>query len=192
MDHNAYVAWQKDVLTACWSHLTDAGAIYYNHKPRILNGTLVTPLDYNPGLPVRQVVIWARAGGINFSPTFYVPTHEWVVILAKEAFKLKSKGASGVGDVWYIPQEPDLEHPAPFPLRLAMQAIETTPAASILDPFCGSGTSGVAAVKLGRKFTGIELEPKHFDTACRRISAALSQPDMFVAAAAPAKQEVLL
>ena len=50
----------------------------------------------------------------------------------------------------------------------------------ILDPFMGSGTTGVAAVKLGRKFIGIEIEPKYFDIACKRISDALKQPDMFV------------
>lgn len=187
MEHGEYVEWQKAVLSACWAVLTDAGAIYYNHKARVLNGHLVTPLDYNPGLPLRQIVIWARAGGINFSPTFYVPTHEWIAIFAKPDFKLRSKGASGVGDVWYIPQQSDLEHPAPFPLQLAMQAVETTPAAHVVDPFAGSGTVGVACVKLGRRFTGIELEPKWFDLACRRIEAALKQPDMFIDRPKPEK-----
>ncbi len=51
---------------------------------------------------------------------------------------------------------------------------------SVADPFMGSGTTGVAAVKLGRKFIGIEIEPKYFDIACRRISEALKQPDLFI------------
>lgn len=59
----------------------------------------------------------------------------------------------------------------------------------ILDPFMGSGTTGVAAVKLSRRFTGIEIEPRYFDIACRRIEAALKQPDFFVERPAPAKQE---
>lgn len=71
-----YEAWQHDVLYDCWGHLTDAGAIFYNHKPRVQGGELWTPLAMNPGLPVRQIIVWARAGGINFSPSFYVPTHE--------------------------------------------------------------------------------------------------------------------
>lgn len=50
----------------------------------------------------------------------------------------------------------------------------------VLDPFMGSGTTGVSAVKLGRRFTGIEIEPKYFDIACRRIDEATHQPDMFV------------
>jgi site-specific DNA-methyltransferase (adenine-specific) len=51
---------------------------------------------------------------------------------------------------------------------------------TILDPFMGSGTTGVACVKLGRKFTGIELDADYFDIACERIREAYKQPDMFV------------
>ena len=50
---------------------------------------------------------------------------------------------------------------------------------SILDPFMGSGTTGVAAVQLGRSFTGIEREPKYFDIACRRIEQAYAQGQLF-------------
>jgi DNA modification methylase len=51
---------------------------------------------------------------------------------------------------------------------------------TILDPFMGSGTTGVACAKLGRKFIGIEIEPKYFDIACDRIEKAYAQPDLFV------------
>lgn len=50
---------------------------------------------------------------------------------------------------------------------------------AILDPFMGSGTTGVACVSLGRKFIGIEIEPKYFDIACKRIKAAYDQPRLF-------------
>lgn len=53
-------------------------------------------------------------------------------------------------------------------------------AETILDPFMGSGTTGVAAVMLGRRFIGIEIEQKYFDVSCRRIEAATRQPDMLV------------
>jgi DNA modification methylase len=55
----------------------------------------------------------------------------------------------------------------------------------------GSGTTGVAAVKLGRKFIGIELHEPYFDIACRRIGEALKQPDMFIEKPKPAVQEAL-
>lgn len=175
LPHDEYVAWQREVLRLCWERLTDRGAIYYNHKPRVLDGELLTPLTYNPGLPLRQIVIWARAGGVNFSPSFYLPTHEWIAIFAKADWRLRDKSASGVGDVWYVPQQSGTEHPAPFPVALPARALETTTAASVLDPFMGSGSVGVAAVAAGRRFIGIELEPRWFDLACERIEDAHRQ-----------------
>lgn len=59
-----------------------------------------------------------------------------------------------------------------------------------LDPFMGSGTTGVACAKLGRKFIGIEIEPKYFDIACRRIDEAYRQPRLFKDEAPKAKQDV--
>lgn len=83
-------------------------------------------------------------------------------------------------------------HPTQKPLPLMVWCLRLLPDAStILDPFMGSGTTGVAAVKFGRKFIGIEIEPKYFDIACRRISEALKQPDMFVEKPKPLKQEEL-
>ena len=61
-----------------------------------------------------------------------------------------------------------------------------------LDPFMGSGTTGVACAKLGRKFIGIEIEPKYFDIACKRIDEAYRQPRLFKDEAPKAKQEALL
>lgn len=81
-------------------------------------------------------------------------------------------------------------HPTQKPVEVMRWSIEKIgKAQTILDPFMGSGTTGVAAAKLGRKFIGIEIEPKYFDIACRRISEALKQPDMFIERPAPAKQE---
>jgi DNA modification methylase len=57
--------------------------------------------------------------------------------------------------------------------------INISPAQTILDPFMGSGTTGVAAARLGRSFIGIEREPKYFDIACRRIDEAQRQVSLF-------------
>lgn len=84
------------------------------------------------------------------------------------------------------------EHPTQKPLELMKWCIEKTKGLLILDPFMGSGTTGVAAVKLGRKFIGIEIEERYFDIAVRRIQAALDAPDMFIEQPKPAKQEALL
>ena len=55
----------------------------------------------------------------------------------------------------------------------------------------GSGTTGIAAVKLGRRFIGIEIEPRYFDIACRRIEEASKQADLFIEPAPKPVQEVM-
>lgn len=74
------------------------------------------------------------------------------------------------------------EHPTQKPVDVMKWCIEhlPEPSKSILDPFMGSGTTGVAAVKLGRRFIGIERRDDYFATACKRIEQAYAQPDMFV------------
>lgn len=83
-------------------------------------------------------------------------------------------------------------HPCSKPLAAMLWAVgrASLDAHTILDPFMGSGTTGVACVKLGRKFIGIEIEPRYFDSACRRIEQAYAQPDMFIEQpkAPPARQ----
>ncbi len=83
--------------------------------------------------------------------------------------------------------EPHLSgHPTEKPLGLMAWCIEKIGATGlILDPFMGSGTTGVAAVKLGRSFIGIERDARYFEVACRRIEDAQKQLDMFEPAATP-------
>ena len=87
------------------------------------------------------------------------------------------------------------QHPTQKPIEVMERCILELPkkAKSILDPFMGSGTTGVACAKLGRKFIGIELEERYFDIACQRIQKAYDQPDLFIAPPEPKpKQEALL
>ena len=91
---------------------------------------------------------------------------------------------------------PDRErvHPNEKPLRLMEQIVAThsQPGDTVLDPFMGSGTTGVAAIKLGRKFIGVELDPAHFETACKRIQAAHDEPRLFAEPAPKPEQLALL
>ena len=69
-------------------------------------------------------------------------------------------------------------HPSEKPVNLMLQVVEWT-AGTVLDPFMGSGTTGVACARLGRKFIGIEIDEGYFDIACERIRAAYAQPSLF-------------
>lgn len=164
-----YVAWQQEFLAATWDILPGDGAIFYNHKPRVIGARLWLPLELlPPNVILRQIIIWARPGGVNFNPTAFVPTHEWVLVLARDMFRLKSRGVSGLGDVWQM--SPDVNsHPAPFPLALPTRVIEAIKAHTILDPFMGSGTTLRAAKDLGRKAIGIEIDEKYCEMAAIRL-----------------------
>lgn len=71
-------------------------------------------------------------------------------------------------------------HPCARPLDAVRHVVEQVIGQTILDPFMGSGTTGVAAVQMGRDFIGIEREPKYFDIACKRIEDAQRQGDLFI------------
>jgi site-specific DNA-methyltransferase (adenine-specific)/modification methylase len=86
------------------------------------------------------------------------------------------------------------DHPTQKPVGVVKWAIGHLPkdVVTIIDPFMGSGTTGVACVELGKVFVGIEREEKYFDAACRRIAAASYTPDMFIAPVTKVKQETML
>ena len=81
----------------------------------------------------------------------------------------------------YMKVKEERFHPTQKPLDVMKWCIQQLPdgCRSILDPFMGSGTTGVAATQMGRRFTGIEAEANYFDVACRRIEDAARRPDLF-------------
>lgn len=170
LPHAEYVAWQHALLLALWDKLSDHGAIYYNHKPRVIDKQLWLPLELNPGLPLRQIIIWKRAGGVNFSPTHFCPTYEWIMLFAKPGYKLKNRAVSGIGDVWEVPQE-ESEHWAPFPLGLPARALEASDGIStVLDPYCGSGTTLRAAADVGIRSIGIDNAKSCMEMSIKRLA----------------------
>ena len=84
-------------------------------------------------------------------------------------------------------------HPTQKPLEVMKWVITLCPKSeTILDPFMGSGTTGVAAIQLGRSFIGIEREPKYFDIACKRIEQAVAQGQLFAPEPIKQTQEALI
>lgn len=98
----------------------------------------------------------------NVTGTCRIITHQWC-----GAFKDSERGQRAV-------------HPTQKPVAVMQWCIDFIDGNIILDPFMGSGTTGVAAVKMGRQFIGIEAEVKYFEIALRRIEEATHQPDMFI------------
>ena len=139
---------------------------------------------YAAKLPVGTTLVWIKRFEAAFGTFLSDAELAWM------------KGGHGVycrRDTSGCEHTQERHHPTEKPLGLMRWSIKKIgDATTILDPFMGSGTTGVAAVELGRKFIGIEIESRYFDIACRRISEALRQPDMFIERPKPPKQEALL
>lgn len=168
MPHEDYADWQHNCLKEMYRLIKRDGAIFYNHKWRVQNGLIQDRSDIIRDLPVRQIIIWRRKGGINFNPGYFLPTYEVIYLIPKPDFKLVPK-ANAHGDVWEFTQEMKNEHPAPFPVTLIDRIVSSTHAQIILDPFMGSGTTAVVAMGLKRKYIGIELSPDYCEMAVKRI-----------------------
>lgn len=90
--------------------------------------------------------------------------------------------------------ERDGRHETEKPVSLMAEIVAkfTNRGELVFDPFMGSGTTGVACVRLGRRFAGVEKNPAHFEVAVERIGAALTQADLFVEVPRPVRQEKML
>ena len=171
MPHAAYVGWQRRCLAEMMRLLRPDGAIFYNHKWRVQKGLLQDRSDIVAGFPVRQIIIWHRSGGINFNPGYFLPNYEVVYLIAKKDFTLAPK-ANALGCVWRIAQQTGTPHPAPFPPELARNCLAAIDEGPVLDPFIGSGTTGLVAAERGLDWIGIDISADYLDIAAQRIAAA--------------------
>lgn len=139
----------------------------------------------------KEQIIW----GGNYFTDLLPPTMQWLVwdkgqrdfSLADCEFAWSSQHRAA--RIFDYPRARALqdgkEHPTQKPIALMKWCIDMLPKAeTVLDCFLGSGTTGVAAVQMGRDFIGIEREAKYFDIACRRIEQAQRQGDLFIGDAA--------
>ena len=138
--------------------------------------------NYFPLPPARGILVWDKEQPWeNFSQAEIAWTN-----LERPAALFRSSATRST---------PDKEHPTQKPLALMLWCLSLVPDAKVVrDSFMGSGTSGVAAIKSGRAFVGIEKDPRYFDIACRRIEDAQRTRDMFIQPepAQPPQQVALL
>jgi site-specific DNA-methyltransferase (adenine-specific) len=122
-------------------------------------------------LPVGTTLIWVKRKDGGFGS---------FLSDAEVAWMKTGHGVYCFRDTSLMAETMSRHHPTQKPVSLMAWCIEKagTPE-TILDPFMGSGTTGVAAIQMGRKFIGIEREPKYFDIACKRIEQAVAQPRLF-------------
>lgn len=175
MPHDEYVAWQRACLTEMMRLIPDTGAIFYNHKWRVQAGVLQDRADIMEGFPVRQIIIWDHGRGMNFNPGYFLPAYEVVYFIAKPKFRLATL-ANRHGNLWKFPREQGNPHPAPYPVKLAQRCISSTTAQVVLDPFLGSGTTAIAAIRAKRDWIGIEKSETYCRMAEKRVESEMRQP----------------
>lgn len=128
------------------------------------------------------IIVW----GGNYFTDYLPPSMQWLAWdKGQDGFSLadfelawssQHKAARRIHYPRALALKDGKEHPTQKPIAVMRWCIgQAGNPRTILDPFMGSGTTGVAAVQLGRKFIGIEIEPRYFDIACRRIEDAQRQ-----------------
>lgn len=129
----------------------------------------------------RHPMQWRANGTTERIVCYQKPTEELNDRLISRRGGERVVGDYPRGEVWRMNPEASSEHPAPFPLALPfnLARLYTWPGETVLDPFMGSATTGIACAELGRAFVGIERNPDYFDLACRRIEDAQRQTRMF-------------
>lgn len=145
------------------------------------------PFDPSPFLAFPECVLW---GSNHFSSRLPTGTTlVWIKQLdpafgtflsdAELAWVSKGHGVYLRRDLSHKAIQSDRVHPTQKPVSVMEWCLGFTKGHTILDPYMGSGSTGVACIKMGRSFIGIECEPRYFDVACRRIEAAQRQPTLF-------------
>jgi site-specific DNA-methyltransferase (adenine-specific) len=164
-------------------------------RPYIPLNSYIYSLAQSIGFLMRGEIIWVKSKGMSGSCAWgswmsasnpiLRDLHEYILVFSKGRFDRPEKGRSTITkdefisattSVWYIPPESAkrIGHPAPFPVALIERLIHlyTFKGDVVLDPFMGSGTSAVAAIKTGRRFVGYETKKEYVDIAIRRIREA--------------------
>lgn len=130
--------------------------------------------------------IWRKPDG---APQFTGdrPGTGWEAVAVCHRVGKKRWNGGGSHAFWNISKAGHYGHPTEKPEALFLSWVRdfSDPDETVLDPFMGSGTTGVACARLGRRFVGIEIEPKYFDIARRRIEEAQRQTDLFIHPADP-------
>lgn len=129
------------------------------------------------GLQFHRLLVWDKRAALP--GRWYQQTCEFVLFMRKgRAFMINDPSSKSLQSIF---QRDESEHPTEKPVSLCQLYIEnsTQPGGVVLDPFMGSGTTGVAALRSGRRFIGIELTQQWFDVACKRLEAATRAPGLF-------------
>lgn len=178
---------QIEVLNEIFRITKEGGSFFYNHKTRWERGQMFHPIQWlaKTQWTIRQEIIWDRMIAANIRGWRYWQVDERIYWLYKPinnnkiGIELESKHAL-LTSIWRFPPENGKKnpHPAPFPLTLPSRIITSIlndTDGIVLDPYCGSGTTLVAASLLNKKYIGIDISEDYIQYAKDRLQNASSE-----------------
>jgi DNA modification methylase len=177
MEESAYQAWQNEVFELAIGAVTPDASLFYNHQLRWRDGVVLHPVAwFRPeGWRLRQEIVWDRCGGMMFNARMFVRFDERVLWFIRGDSWVWNQESVGHGTVWRVAREQQQQgkaHPVAFPAEIPSRCIAATTDHGdlVLDPFAGSGTTGVAAKNQGRRAILIEIEERYCAIAANRCS----------------------
>ena len=175
---------QIEVLNELFRVTKEGGSFFYNHKVRWDKGKMIHPMEWlsKTDWAIRQEIVWDRGIAANIRGWRFWQVEERIYWLYKPVGKnligkeLHSKDAL-MTSIWRIPPERNNRHPAPFPIELPLRCLLSvaSPDDIVIDAYCGSGTTLVAAKKLGLRYLGIDISNNYVEIAKKRISDYASE-----------------
>lgn len=180
MAESDYQEWQNKVFASVLCKET--ASLFYNHQVRWRDGVPIIPIVwFSPeGWRLRQEIIWDRRGGMMMNARMFCRFDERILWYTRGNWKW-NQSEVGHGTVWHISPEQKKDHPVAYPLEIPRRCISASTDIGdiVLDPFMGSGTTGVACIRTGRKFIGIEIDEGYFEIARKRLENELAQGRLF-------------
>lgn len=184
MAEDDYKQWQIEILNLCAQKLKKNGSIFYQHKTRPKDDEISIPYEWicKSNTKIRQLIIWDRGGSTNISTNRFLPTTEQIWWLTpKDNKNTRFYRQNAMTEVWRIPADTRNDHPAPYPVALAKNVIKNVLGTKemiakmgnllVVDLFMGSGTTAVAAKKLGCDYIGFDIYQPYIDMANERIAS---------------------
>jgi len=183
IDESDYIEKQCEIIKECLRVLKNDGSLFYNHIDILKEITTIHP-TYVYNFPIKQIIIWDRANTPKLDKSYFYPITEYIFWIKKNKDskpKFNRSLAAFQKNVWRIPPETNNEHPAPFPLQIPTNIILacTDPGDVIYDPYMGSGTTAIAAIKTNRNYIGSELFEPFVEKANQRIKLYKQQTTLF-------------
>lgn len=174
MKESDYQSWQIQFLNECFRVLKEDGSLFYNHKIRIKDKIAIHPMEwiFKSNLILKQEIVWDMGKSANSDKIRFFPYSERIYWLVKNK-ETKLFNKDNLSDVWrVVPKHKRKEtgHIAVMPTEIVENILNSNHYTTILDPFAGSGTTGVACKNLNRNYILIEKEPEYIEIINKRLS----------------------